>query len=364
MAGKSGRNSMRMEWDWVCCDVCSRWEVFENCKRELGLEKFDAEKIGKIWLMCRLCVQEIRLEKAERLELVVRGLEDRVEVLSGRFDELVGCKLQEMMQEEDQKVAVVGLVEDLETRIGEVASKIVVGEMRLEKELRKVESMAGDSLSKVTAVEIRMAELAQEWPTPEESRMVKVRKESVPCFREKESFRDRVKKMPRESVLLVGDSMARGMGHCLMRDGGGYSGISKSIAYGGARIEDLEGRIQCLGDKPDSHLVLVVGTNNLCQEGSEVIRRRLERLIEELRKHRYRKVSFVGILRRRVNGYLDSRRIGINMRLQRMCEENGFEFVEGDVGVEHLARDGLHLNGEGEDYMARLVFSHCRQFLN
>jgi hypothetical protein len=345
--GKKGRKSV--EFDWVNCGACGRWEVFENCKRELGLEEFDAKEVKEIVFTCRMCVQDTRLEK----------LEARVDVLTGKFEELVGCKLQEMMDEEGQKVAAIGcLVEKLETEIGEVASKVAVDEMWVEERLSKVESLAGDSLSKVAVMESQMAKLVQEWPTPAESKAMRVRQESTSP---KVSFQDRVKNMPSESVLVVGDSMARGLGKCLENDGGG---MVKSIAYGGAKIEDLETRVWRLGDKPESHLVLVVGTNNLCKEGSEVIRKRFQSLMGELRKHRFRKVSFVGILRRKVNSYLDSRRMGINLMLRRMCEENGMGFVDEDVDLGHLARDGLHLNAEGADYMARAVFSHYRQYLN
>ena len=48
--------------NWVSCDSCGDWQVFENCIKELGLEKFDAEKIKGCKYQCRMCKYEEKFE--------------------------------------------------------------------------------------------------------------------------------------------------------------------------------------------------------------------------------------------------------------------------------------------------------------
>jgi hypothetical protein len=71
--------------DWVSCDGCGKWELFDNCKDELGLDEFDVERISKVTLSCRMCKFECRIDK---LEDVVKEVKDRVESVSDRLGKL------------------------------------------------------------------------------------------------------------------------------------------------------------------------------------------------------------------------------------------------------------------------------------
>ena len=179
--------------------------------------------------------------------------------------------------------------------------------------------------------------------------------------KEKMSFGDKFRNLPQDTVLVVGDSMARGIGCCLERD----SGLFSKLVYGGAKIEDIEQRLEVVGDKPGSHVVIVVGTNNLKREGSETILKRYESLMDKMQKRRYRKVTFVEVMKRTdVGNFLNSRRLGLNMRLKRLCDSNGFGFVETGVLGEDLGADGVHLNNTSQDKVARVIFQHCKVSLN
>jgi lysophospholipase L1-like esterase len=378
-ASRKIRKGGNAKLDWVSCDGCGRWELFDNCKDELGLDGFDVERISKVTLSCRMCKVECRIDK---LEVVVKEVKDRVESVSDRLGKLelsnrttesvskLECRIKELSEEEECKVAEVNTrVDEVEHKLGEVASQIVVGEIRIEDELRRIVNITSDAESRVTAVELRMSEMAQEWPTPAESKKVEQQNKQTSEPRDKKvrfvSFSEKFKDKPKDTVLVLGDSMVRGMGSCLERDSGGEGGMYRKLSYGGARIEDIDSKLGVIGDKPESHVVIVVGTNNLKKDGTELIMARFRSLISELRKYRYRKVSFVGILRRTdVSSYIDSKRLSLNLRLQRLCVENEYGYVERDLVSEHLDRDGLHLNAEGQDVVARTIFRHCKQFLN
>ena len=160
--------------------------------------------------------------------------------------------------------------------------------------------------------------------------------------------------------MVVGDSLVRGVGAHLEKDSQMYS----SVSVGGARIETIEAEITRMGEKPESHLVIMVGTNNIKNEGSEIIMERYKKLLDQAVKQKFRKISVVGILRRDdLSSFENSHRIGINLRLQRLCEDKGIGFVQKDLVTEHLGRDKLHLSEFGQEEVGRCIFRHCKNFL-
>ena len=347
--------------DFVSCDECGRWDLFENCKRELGLDKFDRKEIGRIRFCCRMCKFEDR----------IKGLEARVLDVESRVGS-VQRRITEMDSETECKVIVVkgevaDVKKDLEKRIGEIESKVAVVELSVEEEWKRVEEVAKSALSQAEAVKLNLSQ--KDWPTPAQAAEAERKqkcKGAAAGKKTKVSFSQKVKDKAKDTVLVVGDSMARGIGDCLVKDSGGYSGMCSKVAVGGARIQDIQERIAKMGEKPESHLVVVVGTNNLFSDASEKMMSRYKDLVEEIKKHRFRKVSFVGIMKRKVNKYVDSKRIGINFRLEKLCEDNDLGFIDPEITVEleHLSKDGLHLNRQGQDEVARQIFKHCIHYLN
>lgn len=175
------------------------------------------------------------------------------------------------------------------------------------------------------------------------------------CFADK--FKDRTK----DTIVLVGDSLARGIGEKLEQQ----SHMVSTKSRGGARIEHVTEQIGLLQDNVDRHLVVLVGTNNVQNEGSEAIRLKYKSLLEASKKVKNRKVSVIGIPRRfDLSGYQNSRRIGANLELERMCGELDIGFVAYEPNRSRIAKDELHFNHVGQDELARKIFEHCKSFFS
>ncbi|MGK2860351.1 MAG: hypothetical protein ACSLE0_00325 [Chitinophagaceae bacterium] len=124
--------------------------------------------------------------------------------------------------------------------------------------------------------------------------------------------------------MLVGDSLARGVGAKLDKQ----SNMFSTVSIGGARIETVTDEVGTMEDKEDRHLVIIAGTNNVQKEGSTEILSKFSTLIEVSKGVTNRKISICGIPRRTdLSSYQDSRRFGVNMRLKEMCIEQGIEYI-------------------------------------
>ena len=157
----------------------------------------------------------------------------------------------------------------------------------------------------------------------------------------------------------------------------------RTKTYGVARIEKItrilkEKQVEKINK--DSHLVVTVGTNNVKSGGTENIIRKYTELAKEMKSLSCRKLSVIGIFTRgmRMN-ILQGKRISINFRLQKLCEETGIEFMDpvemydsisprGNVNgirveLQVLDEGGLHLNEWGQDQIARAIFKHCIKYI-
>ena len=99
--------------------------------------------------------------------------------------------------------------------------------------------------------------------------------------------------------------------------------------YSGARIEGITKRLQEIElEEKVENLALMVGTNNLKSEGTEVIMEKYGELIWTAEEKGDRKIVVVGIISRSDLGdYHESKKLGINIRLKK-CEKMGVEYVE------------------------------------
>jgi len=52
-------------------------------------------------------------------------------------------------------------------------------------------------------------------------------------------------------------------------------------SFSGARIKNLTKKIEVMEDKVDSHIVIMVGTNNLRSDGTQLIMRKYEDLVRK-----------------------------------------------------------------------------------
>jgi len=327
-------------------------------------------------------------------------MEDRLNKLEKEMLELKArvSKMEERMADIETKVVrMEGKQVLMDDKVAEVLSEFTISEIKHHDAGKQIGDRLNDLSGKLVALEVQFQDVSVRWPSLEDSRVVPARKgiigngaEIVGCkggYRETSqdvtsernkadagkgikavrvdgskaiSFSEKYRDKKSDTVLVVGDSLVRGVGAHLERDSQMYS----SLSLGGARIETVEAEITRMGEKPESHLVVMVGTNNIKNEGSEIIMGWYEKLLDEAEKQKFRKISVVGILRRDdLSSFQNSRRIGINLRLQKLCKDKGIGFVYKDLVTEHLGRDKLHLSEFGQEEVGRCIFRHCKHFL-
>jgi len=376
--------------------VASVRELFENEMKHLELETFDEKKIRKLGLECRLCRNEVRIESAlSQMEAKISGLTVKVSeiekqlrldeakreketsemksstVRSSQLTEIVKVEVGQALVGTDNRLSEMDRrVKELDNIVTDMQSQVKVSEIKFLDENNQLHDKLDEALSRVAAIEISISDVKQ-WPTPSEAHKIngnsierkKVENKSLYMVPKKSklSFGDKYKTRPRDTVLVIGDSLVRGIGKHLERDSNMFSSTSVS----GARIEEITEKLKKTGDKPDTHLVAVVGTNNLVKDGTEVILDKYSELIRETKQHKYRKVSLVSIMRRNdLSSYNESKRVGLNIRIRELCTMNSVGFIDRDLISDHLSRDELHLSESGQDEVARTIFRHCKQYLN
>jgi len=342
------------ELHFVECQTCSRWENFWNCG--LG-DVYSKEKVEKAVFECRSCKQEARMNVFEDR---IKALEDRVAVVESKLGSL-DLKFAEVTVCVGKKVES-DVVESLLTRIEtcETAQSELVVKLSEEKKEPNTKTYAW---TVVNGGKVK----------PNNAETIKP-EVSLPRVNIPDKFKDRDNK----TVVVVGDSMVRGISQKLTSS----SKMFSCQTFGGARIEDISKKLttQDVGVKDDSHVVIIAGTNNLAREGTSAISKKYRELLENLKNLRCRERSVVGILRRGKDGeYLNSKRLGVNSRLKNLCAEFDVEYVDPNeiyksVSVSKFRRCenvklgildnwGLHLNDWGQYEVAEHLAKHCVSFL-
>jgi len=236
--------------------------------------------------------------------------------------------------------------------------EIELSDKKYEDRLSSIEKTLQELSDKMLALQLRLVESGKEWPTPAENRAEKQASEQA---KHKVSFAEKCRSRRKGSVILLGDSLVRGVGQCLEKD----NELFTPMPFGGAKIEDIGDELATMDEKQDSSVVLMVGTNNLKQDGTEDIMKKYEKMIDEAKKSKFSRISVVGILRRDdLSQYLNSKRLGLNIRLKELCVRKKVEYLEKELAAEHLSRDKLHLSRLGQDEVARFIFGSCRKHLN
>ena len=114
-----------------------------------------------------------------------------------------------------------------------------------------------------------------------------------------------------DTIVLVGDSMVRGVGRHLERDNEMFTALD-----GGAKIEDVEKKMRFVGDKAESHVILWAGTNNLKSDGAQEMLDKYRTLLRTVKSKKYRKITVMGIgARSDVNKFDDGKRKMVNLKL-------------------------------------------------
>lgn len=285
------------------------------------------------------------------LERVIK-IEAKLELLGKRMDEVENGHVAQGLQVDDKFKDVAN----------ECDNKITSSELRCEGRVDVLGTKLQNVSDKTAAIELRLgeiAELSKDWPTPKEAKLMKEEKKNK-VNKKGPSFAEKYKEKAKDTIVLLGDSLARGVGAKLEQQ----SHMVTTKSRGGAKIENATEQIGLLQDNEDRHLVVLVGTNNVQNETSETIRMKYKSLLETSKKVKNRRVSVIGIPQRfDLSGYQNSRRIGANLQLANMCRELDIEFISYEPYRSRIAKDGLHFNHVGQDELARKIFEHCKSFL-
>src|SRR5688572_10434116 len=125
-------------------------------------------------------------------------------------------------------------------------------------------------------------------------------------------------------VGLVGDSLVRHVGRNLQKQCAGFDTVCKS----GARIEQMFLEIEKKDEKEDT-VIVQVGTNNLRLDETEEMMSKYKDMMQRLNEDRKGQVVVMGILPRQdLSEALDSKRVEVNRRLKKLCEEEMIRYYE------------------------------------
>ena len=298
----------------------------------------------------------------ERLTMVEKFLERIVEQL--KLMETQGNRISECERKLEDRISVD--VSETSKQVtsesnDDLLSRLAVSELTTEERIGKLETQITEVGDKAMALGLRFQEFKEEFPTPAETGLKSV-EQVVKSNDDRNSMScGEMLRTTKESVLIVGDSIARGVGDKLRSQGGK---VFDRFSRGGARIDSVGNEILKLEDDSNRHVVVMAGTNNLESDDSSDILEQYEKLLDNARKVKHRQVTVVGIVKRYdLRSSFESKRIVVNMRLKEMCRKKNIAFLEFDPERSQMGKDLLHLNEEGQTELAIKIFGHCLPFL-
>ena len=312
----------------------------------------------------RLAVIEKSVERIVDQLKVLETLEKRVTECEER------CKATDGEKECEDKISVSveaiseASKQEIRKTNEDVISRIAVCEVKMEESVGKLERQITEVGDKTVALGVRLEELKKEeefkkeFPTPAEAKSSAVKERTVDGSR---MSCGEILKTTKDSVLVLGDSLVRGVGDKLRAQGGkAFDRVSK----GGAKIESISDEIMKLEDDSKRHLVLIAGTNNLENDTTTDMLVKYDKLLENARKVKHGQVTVVGLVKRYdLRSSFETKRIVVNMKLREMCQKRHIEFLGYDPERRQMGMDRLHLNEEGQHELACRIFRHCLPFL-
>jgi len=153
-------------------------------------------------------------------------------------------------------------------------------------------------------------------------------------------------------VLVLGDSLARGMGYKLRSKLG--EGVEVR-AVGGAKVGAVAQSVGQLPKDPARTLVVVAGANSLKDEDTVAMVEHYRGIVES-GKRLSKRLVVVGLVKRYDLGpRYERKRIFVNMKLKGVCREHGVDFLEYQPERSRVYADGLHLNSWGQIELAELL---------
>jgi lysophospholipase L1-like esterase len=304
----------------------------------------------------------------KQLEVRMTAMEKTVEILVEKFKlmevlerRVLECEKKCMERIDEDSTGKVSILES--NKREELLNRIAVCEVSNEDRMSKLESQVTEIGDKAVALGLRFEEFKAEYPTPLEEKELseKVRSAVNNGRSSKPRSCNEVLRSTKDSVLVLGDSIARGVGEQLRSQS---DKVFEQRGRGGATIDSVTEGIAELKDDSNRHLVVIAGTNNLERDSTADILIKYDKLLDKVMKVKHRKVTVVGIVKRYDLGRgFESKRIVVNMKLKEKCKKANIAFLGYDPERRQLGRDKLHLNEDGQNVFAGKIFRHCVAFL-
>ena len=166
------------------------------------------------------------------------------------------------------------------------------------------------------------------------------------------------KKWPKDTTLIVGDSMLLGI------DENRLSGIKKKSIkvrpFSGASIEDMMDHIKPLIRKSPTNMILHIGVNNVLEDDSQMILNKLLSLKALIEKNLPDcKLVISKIIQRFDKEGANSTIDDLNRSLDSLCLKT---IDNSNITIQHLGKKGLHLNDWGRGRLALNFMKTLRKF--
>jgi len=324
-------------------------------RTERGIDKERLEKV------CRLCEMDEKLTKRneavdERLDEMQRGLEDvkrEIERVEKRLDEAIKeCKNASELKVQEALKEIAKQAEYVASTVQEIRNEKEGQEERIERL-----EWAVDGCSKMESPEQVVIRTKEGTTEAVGSGKTKVQRKNEA----------RPKAIPqKEKLVVLGDSIARGIGERLKEQHGNV----KVLAKGGSLIGDTAKIAERTEWSGSEQVIVMTGGNNIERwDYSEEIMEGYAEILRKLKEKGVNNITMVGLSTRRCfKSIQTSRAIGLSERLSRLCAREGARYVDG--GVEEaqknrmLAVDGVHFSREWEDVVVRRIYSSIRENLN
>src|SRR6267154_2374754 len=172
----------------------------------------------------------------------------------------------------------------------DVLSRVTVCELTTDEKIGKLEGRITEVEDKAVALGFRFQELKSEFPTPGETRSASVSPVSeIFEVNSKGNNCKQILKTRKELVLVVGDSLARGVGEKLKLQCGK---VFERVSIEGARIESISTEVMKLEDDSKRQVVVIAGTNNLESDSSTEMLEKYK-LLGDVRKVKHRQITVV-----------------------------------------------------------------------
>ena len=165
-----------------------------------------------------------------------------------------------------------------------------------------------------------------------------------------------------QEILVVGDSMVRGYDNILQRK---TKRRCKLVCQPGRGIAEGTLAIRDLKQMNTAVTVVHTGSNDVGKVRSEDLVRKYNFLLQELKKRGGQHVVCGVLPRFSADSWWNSRAIGVNERISKLCKQLGFLFLDPWCRFSRrrdlYAFDGVHLNRRGKEVFTDLLLDVCNK---